>query len=78
MLLLNEHVQFPYRASNPSLHIIADGRATITPLRGLYSVFPLLFIKNCVFSAMPFPHGKPYTSWEAGSSSWRTSPSPSR
>lgn len=51
MLLLNEHVQFPYRASNPSLHIIADGRATITPLRGLYSVFPLLFIKNCVFIA---------------------------
>lgn len=51
MLLLNEHVQFPYRASNPSLHIIADGRATITPLRGLYSVFPLLFIKKCVFIA---------------------------
>lgn len=51
MLLLNEHVQFPYRASNPSLHIIADGRATITPLRGLYSVFPLLFIKDCVFLA---------------------------
>lgn len=52
MLLLNEHVQFPYRASNPSLHIIADGRATITPLRGLYSVFPLLFIKGCVFLAI--------------------------
>ena len=51
MLLLNEHVQFPYRALNPSLRIIADGRATITPLRGLYSVFPLLFIKYCVFIA---------------------------
>ena len=56
MLLLNEHVQFPYRASNPSLRIIADGRATITPLRGLYSVFPLPFIKGCVFLAIAIGH----------------------